>query len=148
VTGISNNRFKVQLCIPLLEDLSLEFLQLSTFVSLEEKPQLCMPSNQNEVSENGRYILCTADLFLENATHFTLHVRVSNTQYVYMADNFVTKEPALIVTVSGEVADEIYVLSLVLKQSLALTNLKKIERLPWQKLCSTRRRLSLPANWN
>jgi len=45
-----------------------------------------------------------------------------------MADNFVTKEPALIVTVSGEVADEIYVLFLALKQSLALTNLKKIQR--------------------
>ena len=51
-----------------------------------------------------------------------------------MADNFVTKEPALIVTVSGEVADEIYVLFLALKQSLALTNLKKIER--W-KICFT-----------
>ena len=38
-----------------------------------------------------------------------------------MADNFVTKEPALTVTVSGEVAEEQYVLFLVLKQSL--TNL-------------------------
>jgi hypothetical protein len=45
-----------------------------------------------------------------------------------MADNFVTKEPTLTVTVSGEVADELYVLFLVLKQSLALTNLKKIAR--------------------
>jgi hypothetical protein len=41
-----------------------------------------------------------------------------------MAGNFVAKEPA------GEVADElrVYVLFLVLKQSLALTNLKKIAR--------------------
>jgi hypothetical protein len=45
-----------------------------------------------------------------------------------MADNFVTEEPALAVTVSGEVADEMYVPFLVLKQSLSLMNLKKIAR--------------------
>ena len=43
-----------------------------------------------------------------------------------MADNFVTKEPVMTVTVSGEVADTQYLLFLVLKHSLPLTNLKKI----------------------